>query len=98
MSNDAGAAGRAMRQSPDVVSNRLGDAGVLVNLRTNRIFELNATGVRAWELMGEGCTIGEIQRRLGEEFDVAPDRVERELTALVDALVREGLVDVDAAR
>ena len=39
--------------------------GVLVNLRTNRIFELNATGMRAWELIGEGHTRGEIERTAG---------------------------------
>ena len=47
-----------LRQSPDAVSNRLGEGGVVVNLRTNRIFELNATGMRAWELIGEGHTRG----------------------------------------
>ena len=46
------------RQGRDAVSNRLGDGGVVVNLRTNRIFELNATGMRAWELIGDGHTRG----------------------------------------
>ena len=46
----------------DAVSSRLGDGGVLVNLQTNQIFELNATGMRAWELIGEGRTRAELER------------------------------------
>ena len=77
------------------MSNRLGDGGVVVNLRTNRIFELNATGMRAWELIGEGHTRGEIERRLEEEFDVEPARVRAELATLIAVFAREGLVDAD---
>ena len=66
---------RILRQGPDAVSNRLGDGGVVVNLRTNRIFELNATGMRVWELIGEGHTRDEFERRLEDEFEVEPARV-----------------------
>ena len=78
------------------MSNRLGDGGVVVNLRTNRIFELNATGMRAWELIGEGHTRVEIERRLEEEFDVEPARVRAELATLIADFAREGLVDADS--
>jgi hypothetical protein len=84
-----------LRQGRDTVSNRLGDGGVVVNLRTNRIFELNATGMRAWELMGEGHTRGEIERQLEQEFVVDPARVRVEFAALIADLAREGLVDAD---
>jgi len=87
---------QVLRQSPDVVSSRLGDAGVLVNLRTNRILELNATGIRIWELIGDGQTMSGIARQLREEFDVDLDQVQRELTRLVADLEREGLVDARA--
>lgn len=81
------------RQSPDVVSSRLGDAGVLVNLKTNRILELNVTGIRIWELIGEGLSVGEIGQRLHREFDAAPDEVQSELERLIHDLAREGLID-----
>ena len=55
---------RKVRQSADVVSSRMGDAGVLVHLQTNRIFEVNATGLRIWELAGDGRTLLEIEERL----------------------------------
>jgi hypothetical protein len=83
-----------LRPSPDVVSSALGETGVLVNLRTNRIFELNATGVRAWTLIGEGHPASEIERRLRQEFDVSPEQLRSELQSLFDELTSEGLVDV----
>jgi formylmethanofuran dehydrogenase subunit A len=84
---------QVLRHNDDVVSSRLGDAGVLVNLRTNRILELNATGIRIWELIGEGQRVSAIADRLRAEFDVTPAEVDEELARLVDELVREGLID-----
>ena len=84
-----------LRQSPDVVSNRLGEGGVVVNLRTNRIFELNATGMRTWELMAECHGMQEIARRLQDEFAGDPDLVFAELQQLVADLAREGLIDAE---
>ncbi len=83
-----------IRQSAQVVSSRLGDAGVLVHLKTNRIYEVNATGLRIWELAGEGegRTLGEIETTLQREFDIDRERLRSELLALVAELTREGLL------
>ena len=94
-SDRTGAPDAILRHSADAVSNRLGDGGVVVNLRTNRIFELNATGMRAWELIGDGRTRAELERQLEAEFHAAPGRVRTELEQLIDDLAREGLVDAN---
>ena len=86
---------RRISQSPQVVSSRLGDAGVLVHLQTNRIFEVNATGLRIWELAAGGRTLTEIEAVLRAEFDVEPERLRKELLVLVEELAREGLVHDD---
>ena len=91
----AGAPDAILRHSVDAVSNRLGDGGVVVNLRTNRIFELNATGMRAWELMGDGRTRAELERQLEAEFAATPGRVRTELEQLIADLAGEGLVDAN---
>ena len=49
-----------LRPSEHVVSSRLGDVGLLVHLKTNQIFELNTTGLRVWELIGEGLGFEEV--------------------------------------
>ena len=84
---------RVFRHSEHVVASRLGDAGVLVHLRSNQIFELNATGVRVWELIGEGHDLEGIEQRLEAEFDVDRVRLHREIAELIGALCQQGLLD-----
>ena len=44
------------RPRADVVARRMGRTGVLVDLRSSRIFELNNTAARVWELLGSSQT------------------------------------------
>jgi hypothetical protein len=78
--------------SDDVVSRRLDDIVVLIHLKTNRIFELNATGARLWELIGAGSTAGEIRDILLSEFDVEPAELDREMATLTTLLTSEELI------
>ena len=81
-----------MRPDPDVVSRRLADEVVLVNLRTNRIFALNRSAARFWELFDEGRPRDEIADALVSEFEVARERVDGEIDGLLSSLRNEGLV------
>ena len=85
----------SLRQGRDAVSNRLGEGGVLVNLRTNRIFELNATGMRAWELIGEGHTKARSSERWNKSSRWSGPASALELATLIGDIAREGLVDAD---
>jgi hypothetical protein len=76
----------------DVVSRRVEDLVVIVHLRTDRIYELNRTGGRLWELLEEGSTYGEALRALQDEFEVDREKVEREAENFVDMLVSEDVV------
>jgi hypothetical protein len=88
-----------LRAHPDVVYRRLGDEIVLVHLETNRIFALNATGARLWELIEAGHDEVEIRAQLLQTFDVTPARLNREVDSVLADLAAEGLVirDHDAA-
>ena len=79
------------KSGPDVVSQRLGDEVVSLNLRSNRIFSLNRTGARAWELLQTGHDWRAIRSVLLEEFDVQPEELDRELETLAASLAAEGL-------
>jgi len=81
-----------MRPSPDVVSRRIADDLVLVHLQTNRIYALNRTGARLWELLASGRTLDDARAALLAEFDVGPAELERELEALLERLAGEGLL------
>jgi hypothetical protein len=87
---------RARRLEPadDVVGQRLGDEVVLVNLKTNRIFELNRTGGRFWDLLHEEGNRDQIEARLLEEFEVGKEQLTAEVDALIAGLAAEDLVHI----
>lgn len=77
---------------PGIVFKRLDQRMVLVRLATNQIFELNDTGARIWELLEAGADEDEILERLATEFDVAPDRLRRDMDTLLGELQSAGLI------
>lgn len=81
-----------VRPSPDVVAQELEGEVVLVNLRTNRIFALNRTGARLWQLLTSGADRSGIQRELRREFDVDSAELDHEIDLLLAHLAAEGLV------
>ena len=74
---------------PDAVAQRVGDEIVLVHLKTDRIYSLNATGARIWELLQHHDDIQTIKRCLLSEFNVEETRLEDELHQLIAALTDE---------
>jgi hypothetical protein len=70
----------------------LGDEFVLVHLGTNRIYALNATAARLWELLEQGCTYATITEIMLREFDVDEADLWAELEALMTTLQRRELL------
>ena len=81
------------RPRADVVARRLGHTGVLVDLRTARIFEVNNTAARVWELLGTSQTPSEIVSNLAREYAVDEGALRRELSRLLVQLEDEGLLE-----
>ena len=81
-----------LKPLPQVLARRMPGGTVLVHLESNRIFELNETGARVWELISEGLERDQVVQRLVQEFAVDATRVSNELDALVADLEREGLL------
>jgi hypothetical protein len=79
----------------DVVAELAGEHMVLIHMDTNRIFELNRTGARVWELLQDGEDAEGIVRRMVEEFDVEDGLLEREVSAVLERLEAEKLVRRD---
>ena len=80
--------------SPDVVVQRLGEQLVLINLRTDRIYELNNTGGRFFELVSSGLNREQIQQQMLSEFAVDEADLALEIDQLIVALAAEGLAQV----
>jgi hypothetical protein len=89
---------RALRRRPDVIAQRVGETAVLVQLASNRIYELNATGARVWELLAEADSIDGLVSRLEAEFEIDHDGLAAEVSRIVSDLVTEGLVEHAGAR
>jgi hypothetical protein len=84
-----------VRANPEVVARRLQEEVVLVHLRTNRIYTLNATAARFWELLGDGFDRDAIKRAMLEEFDVNGTDLDEEIERVVAELSVQGLVVSD---
>jgi hypothetical protein len=79
----------------DVVAELAGDRMVLIHMDTNRIFELNRTGARVWELLQDGEDADGIVRTMLDEFDVENARLQQEVDAVLQRLEAEKLVRRD---
>jgi hypothetical protein len=80
------------RSSLDALATRVGDEIVLVDLRTDRIYSLNRTAARIWELMCADCDRAEVERRMLEEFDVPPGQLAEAIDDLVVTMAQDGLL------
>ena len=83
---------------PNVVARDLDGSTVLVQLDTSRIFTLNATGSRVWELLAAPAPrqdIDAIEGILRNEFEGDEEQLHREVHGLLRELVDERLVVPD---
>lgn len=74
---------------------QLDDETVLIHLQSERVFVLNHTGSRFWELLSEGNSLGQIRARMLDEFDVTEEQLSQEIEDLLAELIREGFVHID---
>ncbi len=86
-----------MRPDPDVLARRIQDKLVLVHLRTDRLYEMNPTARRVWELMAAGHGAAEIQTQILREFDAPPAALAAEVNSALASMQEEALVIADDA-
>jgi hypothetical protein len=78
----------------DVLVSDLDGECVILNLRTETYFGLDAVGTRMWTVLTNAESIQSAYEALQQEFDVEPDRLREDLNAILDKLVEHGLVAV----
>lgn len=89
---EEGTGGSTLRPAPEVVVEKIEDTSILINLRTNRMFELNSTGTRFWELLVDGNDLDAIKAQLMREYDVDQPTVASEVDELLARLEAEHLI------
>jgi Coenzyme PQQ synthesis protein D (PqqD) len=80
--------------SPDAVANRMGDQIVLVHVGTGRIFELNQSAARIWDLLASGHYRNEILKIIHEEFNISDSIAAQQIEELLDSLTAERIISV----
>ena len=75
-----------------VLSRKLDDEMVLLNLDSGEYFGLNDTGTRVWELLADGRSREEVADRLTDEFEVTIEVATDHVTSLCKELLEAGLL------
>jgi hypothetical protein len=88
----ASGGGNNPRPHPDVLWRRLDDEVILMQLKTDRMFSLNRTGARLWELIAEGLPLDVVRARLEREFEVGQERLSAEIGQILELLAGEQLI------
>jgi coenzyme PQQ synthesis protein D (PqqD) len=78
--------------SDEQVFTMLSGEAVILGLRDGVYYGLDAVGARVWELLAEPRRVAELVTTIVDEFDVTPERCERDLMPLLDDLATRGLV------
>ena len=82
-----------VRAPSDTLFNVIGGESVLLSLKSERYFGLDAVGTRMWTVLTTALSIEAAQQTLIQEYDVDPQRLRQDLYALVEKLLDEGLVE-----
>lgn len=76
------------------VSSDLGGEAAILDLEGGVYYGLDEVGARIWEMIQEPRPASEVRDALLEEYDVEPERCERDLLALLERLAEERLIEV----
>ena len=78
----------------DQVSSDLGGEVAILDLKAGVYYGLEAVGLRIWDLLQEPRAVSEIRDTILKEYDVEPERCERDLLVLLQSLAAEELIEV----
>ena len=76
----------------NVLTQRIDDGTILLNLHTNSFYKLNQTASRFWELMCAGQRVTAIEQQILSEFDIEAAELRNEIDRLLADLSARELV------
>jgi Coenzyme PQQ synthesis protein D (PqqD) len=81
----------------NVLIRLLDQESVLLNLETERYFGLDAVGTRMWQVLTAAPTVEAALAQLVGEYDAPVERLRTDLAKLLEHLVENGLIAMQAA-
>lgn len=80
--------------SPEVLCQEVNGEMVLLDLKSETYFGLDATGTRIWQLISESGNLQSAFDSMLAEYDVEEEQLQREFTDLLVQLSDAGLVSI----
>lgn len=83
-----------VRPIRELVSSKVGDELVILNLKSGIYFGLNPTGRLVWENLTSEYPLTAVRDLMVKEYDVHLETCERDVVAVVQHMAEQGLVEV----
>lgn len=83
--------------SSQQVSRDLAGEAVLLQLQSGVYYGLDEIGAFVWSRLQKPVAVSELRDAILSEYDVTPERCESDLLALLNRLLREGLIELKNA-
>jgi hypothetical protein len=80
--------------SKDQVSCDLGGEAAILSIRNGVYYGLDPVGAQIWNMLQKPHRVAELREAVIQEYAVEPERCERDLIALLEKLLLEGLIEV----
>lgn len=80
------------KYSGRVAWRKVADEAIILDVETAAYFSLAGSGLRMWELLGQGRTAPEVAQALAGEYDADEARIARDCERLVEKLRKKGLL------
>jgi hypothetical protein len=81
--------------NPEVVAKRLDEELIIIHLGTDRIYSLNSSAARFWELLDSGLGVLEAKQQLVEEFAVSMQELDDDIHNVLKLLFENQLIRVE---
>ncbi len=91
-STDASWLDASVRPSPKVLFQRVGSTAILLDLGSERYFELNEVGAALWLRLQAGEALSAAYRALLADYAVTPEVLATDLHQLLEQLLAKGLL------
>ena len=79
-----------------VTFQELDGEAVLLNLQNEMYYGLDEVGTRMWMLLTTSDSVQAAMEAMLEEFDVTPEKLEQDMTKMINDLQTNGLVETAA--
>lgn len=87
--------GSQISLSNEVLVQEIEGEAVLLDLKSEQYFGLDAIGVKLWRSLESGASLQRAHQELLSQYEVEPDVLADDLVSLLEALERAGLIVVE---